>query len=97
MDGPWRGQEKYKADMCDSGIGKRKDLWNQRNAHSHVELLRIDDLPFLNRVRSFCASGDGPRYFAPAPMSGLFRQFPRMETDTLELDDDERRYPDLRK
>lgn len=97
MDVNYRSKEKLDADQSAVNVGKRQDLFQHRYAHSHVQLLYVSDLPLLDRVAVLEVIGDGPRYIAPKSLSGLFRSLPSMETVTLQLEDYDRRYPELRK
>jgi hypothetical protein len=71
-------------------------LKDKRYAHSHLNLAHLSDAPLLDRVTTFGVVGDGPRYIAPSSTFALLRCHARVETLELVLDDNERRYPELR-
>lgn len=54
------------------------------------------DIPVIAGVKTFSLSGDGPRYVAPCSALTLLRCHPRVEVSTLNLDDNERKRPELR-
>lgn len=78
-------------------MGKRKDLFAQRYAHSYLDLGSTVDLPFLERVTCLVVSGQGPRYISPSSAFSLLRFLPQVSDVTLQLYDDERKDQDLRK
>jgi hypothetical protein len=68
----------------------------KRYAHSHLNLAHLSDAPLLDRVTTFGVVGDGPRYDTPCSTFVLLRCHPQVETLELVLDDNDRRYPELR-
>jgi hypothetical protein len=85
-------------DRLSPGANKweNNSLKDKRYAHSHLNLAHLSDAPLLNRVTTFGVVGDGPRYVTPCSTFALLRCHPRVETLELVLDDNERRYPELR-
>ena len=53
------------------------------------------DVPRVSRVKTLSLSGDGPRYVAPTSALTPLRCYPRVEVLDLDLDDNERKRPEL--
>jgi len=77
-------------------LGKKVDIWERRYAQSLLELHTHLNIPPIAGVKTFSLSGDGPRYVTPCSALSLLRCHPRVEVLTLNLDDNERKRPELR-
>jgi hypothetical protein len=75
---------------------ENNSLKDKRYAHSHLNLAHLSEAPLLDRVTTFSAVGDGPRYITPSSTIALLRCHPLVERLELVLDDNQRRYPELR-
>lgn len=77
-------------------LGKKVDIWERRYAQSLLQLQVPVDVPPISGVKTFSLSGDGPRYVTPSSALALLRCHPRVEVLTLNVDDNERKRPELR-
>jgi len=77
-------------------LGKKVDIWERRYAQSLLQLQVPLDIPPISAVKSFSVSGDGPRYVTPSSALTLLGCHPRVEVLTLNVDDNERKRPELR-
>lgn len=96
-DPRYRGKETRAAQAFAVEIGNRKDLFDERFAHSYICPELSDDLPAVKRVTQFVVHGDGPRFVAPSSIFSLLKILPCVDDLTLSLYDEERKSPDLRK
>lgn len=87
---------RYANDRLAYMLGQKVDIWERCYVQSLLELQMPLDLPPLAAVRTFSLSGDGPRYITPCSALTLLKRHPRVEVLTLNLDDNERRRPELR-
>jgi hypothetical protein len=87
---------RYTNDRLAYMLGKKVDIWERRYVQSLLELQMPLNLPPLAGVRTFSLSGDGPRYVTPCSALTLLKCHPQVEVLTLNLDDNERRRPELR-
>jgi hypothetical protein len=87
---------RYTNDRLSYMLGKKADIWERRYAQSLLELQVPLDLPPVAGVTTFSLFGDGPRYATPYSALTLLRCHPQVEVLTLNLDDNERKRPELR-
>jgi hypothetical protein len=87
---------RYANDRLAYMLGQKVDIRERRYVQSLLELQMPLDSPPLAAVRTFTLSGDGPRYITPCSALTLLKRHPRVEVLTLNLDDNERRRPELR-
>lgn len=87
---------RYTNDRLAYMLGEKVNIWERRYAQL---LLRLK-VPLVGSlttgVTTFALSGDGPRYVTPCSALTLVRYHPRVEALTLNLDDNERKRPELR-
>jgi hypothetical protein len=74
----------------------RQEVWSRRYAQSYLRLDEQTDLAASNRITTFSISADGPRYVAPASVCALLKCHNKLESLSLDLQDNERKSPDLR-
>lgn len=89
-------RERYATDRLAYMLGHKVDIWERRYAHSLLELQMPSYIHPIAGIATFSMSGDGPRYVTPCSALTLLRCHPRVETLILNLDDNERRRPELR-
>ena len=78
-------------------LGNRHDLFQHRYMHTPIRLLRSDGLPSLSRVtKASPANSCSVRPLDMRAVVDLIAKFPNLESCVWVLDDDEKRYPDLR-
>jgi hypothetical protein len=93
----YRDKETLLAHERAVGMGKRMDLFDRRFAHAYIYFKLSDDVPAVTRVTQFVAYGDGTRYVNPSSIFALLKKLPRVNDLTLQLYDEERKSPELRK
>lgn len=87
---------RYVNDRLAYMLGEKVDIWERRYAQSLLELKVPLEESLTAGVTTFALSGDGPRYVTPCSTLTLVRCHPRVKTLTLNLDDNERKRPELR-
>lgn len=96
MDGTHRDKIEEHKQQC--AFGKRHDLWDHRYKHSILRLLEHPELPSLLSPSSFIMSGSiySERKVEPKSALLLARKPSNVHSVTLNLSDDEKRYPHIR-
>jgi hypothetical protein len=74
----------------------RREVWNNRYEHSYLQLDEQTELATSKKVTNFMVDADGPRYVAPATALNLLKSHSNVQVLSLDLQDNERKSPDLR-
>lgn len=78
--------------------GGRKDLFEHRYEHSFLRVLRLAELPELLQVTSFYAEElCYNRRIEGSSLAGIAEKFPNLQTIVWAVNDDEKKYPDIRR
>jgi hypothetical protein len=93
----YRDRETLRAHQRAVAMGERRDLFDQRFAHAYICFDLSDDVSAVTRVEQFVALGDGARYVDPSSIFALLKKLPCVEDLMLQLYDEERKSPELRK
>ncbi len=95
MDGAHRGEEKYKEDMWNFGIGKRPDLWHHRYQHSFLTLLNSNDLPVLSQISCFMIYPRFPRSIEPRSITAIASKLSNLRTISWAVNGNEKKHHQL--
>jgi hypothetical protein len=74
----------------------RREVWSNRYEHSYLQLDEQTELATSKRVTNFMVDADGPRYVAPATAITILKSHSNVRVLSLDLQDNERKSPDLR-
>lgn len=92
-----RDPAKLDADQWKLAFGKREDIWEKRYEHSYLELIDPDPLPAVRCISALIVSSSYGRKIAPHTAVTILSQLYNVETITWSLNDNERRFPLLRR
>ena len=97
MDRNHRNPDILQEDIINKEIGKRRDLFQYRYAHSLIYLLRPDNLPSLCRISRFEVGPRADRKIDLRAVVDIAAKFSNLQEIYWDLDDNEKRYPALRR
>ncbi|MCJ1348483.1 hypothetical protein MMC31_006715, partial [Peltigera leucophlebia] len=98
-DAPYRVGVDVEEQREDVFRGDREDLFECRYQHSFLRLLRADELPLISRISTFETFTDTceERRIEGASMAGMGAKMPNLETVAWWVDDNEKKYPEVRR
>ena len=78
--------------------GGRKDLFEHRYEHPFLRVLKLAELPELPQVTGFYAEElCYNRRIEDSSLAGVAERFPHLETIVWAVNDNEKRYPEIRR
>lgn len=81
----------------DPSLEVKGDLSDSRYEHSYLHINKSSKFPFLDKIFRFYAASSGRRYMAPGPIFSLLENMPLVDDLHLNLYDNEKKKPGLRK